>query len=592
MHTNDLHSTFEGIGPDSQLSLAKGHFARLKTLITRVQDIAPSQTLTVDSGDSFAGSLFHLLSASNSYSCADVPPVELKFLSDARFDATILGNHDFDGYDEVILDSLDCASRTTRVPILSNNIVFDPHNPVCNHLTWHFKGEDSVQYTPPRAQQESELTQMTSFVLKMLTDPKTGKQLRVAIIGTFGPDSAELSLPYRHCTRFRGYDDQNYKMLLTEWADSVHETITTVKEKHDAQVVILLAHAGLPEDTLLLKELHKRGDDHLIDLHISSHTHEVYLNFIGKTISHQVNAYGTILGVLQLEYDFDAKQVTLLNGKIPIRDSFYIDSLQKGMLLPTQLPVNADIPMDKKTFDEIERYKRMIDSSFLKNSEFKYATQVGNIPTSFKEGASFQQFVADCVLEEARKELGNDTNPLAVFFLNSEAIRIDQKYFKSLNSSKLPFQFSDVYRALGIGTLTPDISEVKSPGDVIAHYYMTQRELVMLFQANLLANLSNPNYMMAFSSSFQYKTRWWGIPFVNRLYDIKINDVPIEQLGDLIHVAMPNWMTKYFANMAKMTFGILSGHFRDKSGRIIPQPHQLHKHEYDLLARCISRKKL
>jgi 2',3'-cyclic-nucleotide 2'-phosphodiesterase (5'-nucleotidase family) len=550
--------------------------------------LAPSQTLTVDSGDAFAGSLFHLLTASNAYSCSAVPPVELKFLSDANFDATILGNHDFDGYDEGILETIDCARNTTSVPILAANIIFDPSSPSCKRLKWTDKN-DQVPYTSPRALKPNVgITELASFVLKNLTDPATGQSLRVAIIGVFGPDSAELSLPYRHCTHFRGYDDHAHKINLDQYAQSVHETVTLVKEKHDAQVVILLAHSGVPEDEDLIRALHKLSNtDRFIDVHISSHTHSIYMKQVGKTVIHQTNAYGTILGVLQFEYDFETKDVTLMNKNVPIRDYFYVDAIPT--LLPTQIVINAHIPMDKHYTQMIEKYKQMIDASFLKNSEFKYSTMIGNVPTKFKPGHSFHTFVADCLLQEMNTYLPEQ--PVQVFFMSAEAIRVDQTYLRSLNETSLAYQFSDVYRTLAIGTLSLDISEEKAPGDVIAHFYMSQKELLMLVQANMLANLSNPTFVMTFSNSMTYKIRWWGIPFINRMYDVQINGVPIESFGNFIHVAMPNWMTKYFKNLAKMTFGILSTNFRDKFGRAWPEPDLLFRHEYDLFARCIRNKK-
>jgi 2',3'-cyclic-nucleotide 2'-phosphodiesterase (5'-nucleotidase family) len=579
----------EGIGPDSELSLAIGHFARLKTVIDRLQKIAPSRTLTLDSGDSFAGALFHLLTASAAFTCETVPPVELKFLSDANYDATVFGNHDFDGFDDVILDTLQCASKTTSVPVLSSNINVDTTSDSCKHLIFNFTDPEKLSYGPSRSLLSDQgRTLVTSHILKELTNEK-GQKLKVAIVGTHGPDSSELSVVYRRCIHFRGYDDITHKKDFDGWVHSVQEAVNLVKKQHKPDVVILLAHAGAQEDEQLVNELQKRTkDDRFIDLHISSHTHELYLKVFGKTIVPQVDAYGMYLGVLQLEYDFDTKTITLLNEKIPTREAFYIDTVTDSALLPTQIQINSNIPMNKEYLEKIEEYKRMIDASFLKNFEFKYATQIGNVPTVFPKGITFSIYAADCILKEVRKEMGNSTDTVSVFFLNDAAIRIDVPFFYSLNKTKLPFQFSDVYRALSIGTLTRDISEEKLPGDVIAHFYMTKKELKTFIQANLVLKMVNPNYVIAFSTSYSYKTRWWGIPFINRIYDIQIDGVSIDKFPNMIHVAMPNWMTKYYRNLGEMSFGILSSTFHDKYGRDIPQPYLLFKHEYELFARCIK----
>ena len=62
LHTSDLHSQFQGVGPDTIYHEARGHFARLKYAITSLQNkLNPFATLTVDAGDWNSGTLFHLM---------------------------------------------------------------------------------------------------------------------------------------------------------------------------------------------------------------------------------------------------------------------------------------------------------------------------------------------------------------------------------------------------------------------------------------------------------------------------------------------------------------------------------------------------
>lgn len=98
--TNDLHSSFEGSGPDASFTAAKdddpttGHYARLCQLIRDRRRSAQQRgepALTVDAGDWFGGTLFHVVGPSNK--SIHVP--ELEFFNECEFDATTLGNHDF-----------------------------------------------------------------------------------------------------------------------------------------------------------------------------------------------------------------------------------------------------------------------------------------------------------------------------------------------------------------------------------------------------------------------------------------------------------------------------------------------------------------
>ena len=70
-HTNDLHSHFEGTGPDRYFTALRGdgdpvqgHYARLAFMIKKLTDEKKSEKepyLLMDAGDFFSGTLFHTL---------------------------------------------------------------------------------------------------------------------------------------------------------------------------------------------------------------------------------------------------------------------------------------------------------------------------------------------------------------------------------------------------------------------------------------------------------------------------------------------------------------------------------------------------
>ena len=97
LHTNDLHSNLIGMGPASDYTPFKlnddktqGGFARLATLIAQRKEVRKDQgpVLILDAGDYSMGTAFG--------SAIRETGAELQLLSQMGYDATTLGNHDFD----------------------------------------------------------------------------------------------------------------------------------------------------------------------------------------------------------------------------------------------------------------------------------------------------------------------------------------------------------------------------------------------------------------------------------------------------------------------------------------------------------------
>ena len=86
LHTNDTHSQIDPFPADDRLYAGKGGVARRATLVKRVRQDNPN-TLLIDAGDSFQGTPYF-----NFYK----GEVEYRAMSGIGYDATTLGNHEFD----------------------------------------------------------------------------------------------------------------------------------------------------------------------------------------------------------------------------------------------------------------------------------------------------------------------------------------------------------------------------------------------------------------------------------------------------------------------------------------------------------------
>ncbi|OYX24036.1 MAG: metallophosphatase, partial [Flavobacteriales bacterium 32-35-8] len=86
LHTNDVHSHIDAFGPEDGRNANKGGVARRASLIESIRNENPD-TLLFDAGDIFQGTPYF-----NYYG----GELEFKLMSMLKYDASTIGNHDFD----------------------------------------------------------------------------------------------------------------------------------------------------------------------------------------------------------------------------------------------------------------------------------------------------------------------------------------------------------------------------------------------------------------------------------------------------------------------------------------------------------------
>ena len=123
LHTNDMHSSFIGMGPSADYSpftlnddTTRGGYARLGALIAKrraeLSDMGP--VLVLDAGDYSMGTPFGAATREIGG--------ELQLMSMMGYDATTFGNHDFDLGPDGLASSIGVARAAGRVPaILGSN---------------------------------------------------------------------------------------------------------------------------------------------------------------------------------------------------------------------------------------------------------------------------------------------------------------------------------------------------------------------------------------------------------------------------------------------------------------------------------------
>jgi 5'-nucleotidase len=260
LHTNDTHSRLEPFPMDGGRNQGLGGIATRAELIKKIR-AEEEQVLLFDAGDIFQGTPYFNLYKGEP---------EIKAMSAMQYDATTIGNHDFDAGMENLATQL---TRHAKFPMLVSN--------------YDFTGTPMEYKTKP----------FTVF--------KKGKLK----IGVFG-----VSIEGRGLIPDSLFGATKY----LDPVQSANETADLLKRKQGCDMVICLSHLGN-----LYKESNKVSDEVLakqtenIDLIIGGHTHTfldepiVYKNKKGDdTIVNQVGFAGIILGRLDFEFSkFSGKKL-------------------------------------------------------------------------------------------------------------------------------------------------------------------------------------------------------------------------------------------------------------------------------------------
>lgn len=107
LHTNDTHSHIDPFGPGNGQASGKGGMARRATMVKQLRASIPN-LLLLDAGDTFQGTPYF-----NQYK----GKLDFELMSKVGYDASTLGNHDFDNGVEMLLEALEFA----KFPFLNCN---------------------------------------------------------------------------------------------------------------------------------------------------------------------------------------------------------------------------------------------------------------------------------------------------------------------------------------------------------------------------------------------------------------------------------------------------------------------------------------
>lgn len=263
LHTNDVHSHIDAFGPEDGRNANKGGVARRASLIESIRNENPN-TLLFDAGDIFQGTPYF-----NYYG----GELEFKLMSMLKYDASTIGNHDFDNG----IDGLYAQLPHANFDFICSN--YDFSNTIMNT---HVKPYRIFKKGPIK-------------------------------IGVFG-----LGIELEGLVDKNMYKETKYLNPI----ETTQEITRILKDDEHCDLIICLSHLGYDyskENLNKISDLKLAAATKNIDLIIGGHTHTflskptIVKNIENKNILvNQVGCYGINLG--RIDFYFDSEKNKTFNG--------------------------------------------------------------------------------------------------------------------------------------------------------------------------------------------------------------------------------------------------------------------------------------
>lgn len=379
LHTNDVHG--RAVADPAGKVLGYAAIAQYKKDL----EAAGDSVLLLDAGDACQGTpLVNLLMG--------IPAIE--FMNAAGYDAMTLGNHEFDWG----LDNAKQLAGLAIFPMLSANII--------NHL-------------------EGDLTFVANKIFDMPNSMK---------VGVFGLTTPE-TMTKAHPDKVRGIDFLQGDALYEAAQKQVEEL-----KAAGADIVVLLSHLGMDEESAPNRSLDVLEKVAGIDLLIDGHSHTLLEKgkMVGDTLIVSTGSYGQNLGVVVYDGEkFKASQFSGLNKSTVIE----LEGVPYSALLNAKL----DAEVAELVNSTNQAVQGVLSKAFAKTEVFLNGERD---PGNRTEETNLGDFAADAILWAAQQALGDQ---VVAAITNGGGIRASiQVGDITMNDMKTVFPFGNEVSVLEV----------------------------------------------------------------------------------------------------------------------------------------------
>jgi 5'-nucleotidase len=446
LHTNDMHSSFIGMGPAADYTpftlnddATRGGFARLAGLIAKRKEARKGQgpVLVLDAGDFSMGTPFGAASREIGG--------ELRIMGRMGYDATTFGNHEFDLGPDGLGKAIGVAAKAGRVPaVLASNT--------------GFAATDATLAGLQRLSKEG-------VIRRHLVIERGG--IRFGLFGVIGKEAISVTVGAG-------------AVKFADPVETAREVVKLLRETEKVDVIIALSHGGVVkgkdgrftdgEDVYLARDVPG------IDVVISGHSHTELREAIivnGRTPVVQTGKESKNLGELVL---------TLDGSKLTV------ESCQLHA-------IDDSIAGDRAIADEIEKLKKAVTGAVFASRGYSIdqplAIAPRDLPNTFTDvaaGTLLANLCTDAFRKATKADIGFSINGLMRAGLTRGKSGVQTVY--------------DVFAVAPLGAGVVD----KTAGSALVTGYFTGRELKHLLDYWLVDNPTHPGewYPRASGMRFRY----------------------------------------------------------------------------------------
>jgi 5'-nucleotidase len=478
LHTTDEHSHVLGFGPElddypaptaAGTGTIIGGIGRRATLIAQERQRAKdmkADSILVSAGDNTMGTLIQA-----------GMPADFQLMKALGYDATTLGNHEFDFGPAQLAKSLQAAQAGGGLtPTISTNL--------------HFSSTDAAD-DPLAALYDDSGSDSSKLVHKTWTTT-TANGLKIGFIGLVGVDAAKKATvkgPVTFSVPAGGTESDDPSKVLAQVYADLQPAVDAIRSKVD--VVVALSHSGVDTADMTMGEDYQIAQNVSgIDVIVSGHTHldvdvfTVKNNKTGKNVYiQQAGKFGETLGRMTVKVDkgvvtLDAPNTTLLkvDDKIVSDASLNanIDNAIKGVEANNLLPQTLSRLTGSQVADDPSKVGDLYFYSVGK-------TDFDVIGKADQKDTPLMDLWADAELVAVEQAIGAKTD---VALVAQGALRADLNKGKTGNIA-----FADIFRAVPLGISVADGSlgyplcrtlilgaELKAAFEVAAGYAYTSSD--------------------------------------------------------------------------------------------------------------------
>ena len=444
LHTNDMHSAFVGMGPASDYTpftlnddTTRGGYARLAGLIAKRKAARRDQgpVLVLDAGDYSMGTPFGAATREIGG--------ELQLMSLMGYDATTLGNHDFDLGSDGLGKSIGVAAKAGRVPaVVASNT--------------NLAANDATLTDLQRLSKEG-------VIRRHLVIERGG--IRFGLFGVLGKEAI--------------FYTSGGAVMFSDAIEAAKEVVKVLGETEKVDVVIALSHGGLEKGE---DGRYADGDDVRlaqavpgIDVVIGGHSHTALQQAIivnERTPVVQTGKEGQNLGELV---------ITLDGGKLKV-ESYRL------------YPIDDTVAGDRAIADEIEVFKKSVTEAVFASRGYSIdqplAVAPRDLPNTFTDivaSTPLGNLVTDALRIATQADIGFSANGMMRAGLMRGKSGVLTVY--------------DVFAVapLGAGVVDP------TAGSALVTAWFTGQELKHLLEFFLVDNPTHPGEFFPRTSGMRFR---------------------------------------------------------------------------------------